>query len=160
MAHILRHASQPFLLAHQAMQFVERLHDGANHHIHHGVGFRHLGIEHLDSAFLTLEMQRVREVLITGDARGIEREQEGPGAILVLHSPQQCLEAGALVILAGFNRVLEGFNDGEVAGLRQCNQFPALRVEAHIVAILARSQVEGCAVHDAPKEKVVPVPPA
>jgi hypothetical protein len=95
-------------------------------------------------------VQGVRQVLVARDARGVERQQVIPAAVLVLDLPQQRLEARALVILAGFNRVLEGLDDREVAGLGQFDQLAALCVQADVVAVLARPQVYRCAVQGVP----------
>ncbi|HZH44287.1 MAG TPA: hypothetical protein VEY50_09420 [Lysobacter sp.] len=143
LAHVLAHAGQALLPRRQAVPLVHRLQDGLQQHFRDRVGLRQRLVHDTHAVPLALDfLEDDRDVPASRNAAGVEHQQGVPPAVRVPDRLQQRLKAGPILVLAGLDRVGELLNDRQLPALGQLLQLPPLRVDRHVVPVLARAQVE------------------
>jgi hypothetical protein len=80
------------------MDLVHRMQDGREDDAGDPVELRRLGKEEVDAALFAFMAQAVRDPLIAGDARGIEREDRAPGPRRRLELAEELLPAWPVLV--------------------------------------------------------------
>ena len=134
--HVLGHAGETFFAGHEAVHLVHRMQHGRQDDAGDAIQLGGLGEHHLDVALAAFVHEAVGDILIAGEARGVDHQHHAPQARLVVDLADQALEAGTVGILAALDGVGELFSDDQVARLGQRLQLAPLGVDRDVRSIM------------------------
>jgi hypothetical protein len=97
------------------MDLVHRMEDGRQDDAGDAVELRRLGKEEVDAALFAFMPEAVRDPLVPGDARGIEREDRAPGPRRRLELAEEILPAWPVLVRAADDDVGEFGDDLEAS---------------------------------------------
>lgn len=141
-AHVLRHASETFAPAGEAVPFVHRLQDGAQEHFGNGVDFGNRSVEQLDALAFGFVFEQDSDMPAAREARGVQQKQGVPVACVGSQAGDQFLKSWTILIFARFNDIGELGNNRQAAFSGEFFQLAPLCVDGDVGSVLTGSQVE------------------